>query len=48
MTYHDNIYGPSFGGGADLRIWDNADKNNYSYANIGSTYINNKYNKGKK
>ena len=33
--YH---YGPTFGGGHDLRIVDNCDKNTNSYSNLGSTY----------
>ncbi len=30
--------GPTFGGGRDLKIANNADKNRNSYANFGNTY----------
>ncbi|XP_046839722.1 uncharacterized protein LOC124433904 isoform X2 [Xenia sp. Carnegie-2017] len=31
-------YGPTFGGGHDIRIANNANKNKYSYTNFGHTY----------
>ncbi len=42
-SYVDNSYGPCFGGGHDLCIYNKANYNNTSYANIGSTYTNLKY-----
>jgi hypothetical protein len=38
MTYHDIKSGPSFGAGYDIKIFDGANKNRKSYANIGSTF----------
>lgn len=40
-NYPNNI-GPSFGGGHDFAISDKAKTNKGSYANIGSTYYNEK------
>ena len=31
-------YGPTFGGGSDLEIADNASSNSNSYTNLGNTY----------
>ncbi len=42
MTYHSSFYGPVFGGGNDIYICDNGNKNN-SAANICHTYLNSKY-----
>ena len=35
---HASSYGPAFGGGNDLHIADNCDKNTNSYSNLGVTY----------
>ena len=37
-TYHHNSVGPNFGGGHDLYIADNCDKNTNSFSNLGHTY----------
>ena len=34
----DRRYGPSFGGGCDLHISNNANTNGLSYSNLGHTY----------
>ena len=34
----DSRYGPSFGGGCDLYISNNANTNGLSYSNLGHTY----------
>ena len=36
--YTNPGYGPTFGGGHDIYIANNADKNTNSYANLGYTY----------
>ena len=36
--YCSNTYGPSFGGGHDLHISENANTNTNSYSNLGFTY----------
>ena len=41
-------YGPTFGGGHDICVHDKANSNNSSYANICSSYHNEKYKKGDK
>jgi hypothetical protein len=43
MTYHKNTYGPTFGGGHDIHICNQANQSNGSYANICYTYINGNY-----
>ncbi len=39
----DNTWGPLFGGGNDLKIYDKANLNSDSYANVGHTYTNENY-----
>ena len=39
-VYQYSEYGPLFGAGTDLVIYDKANKNNYSSANINHTYKN--------
>ena len=34
----DSSYGPTFGGGADIRISNYASSNSNSYSNLGHTY----------
>ena len=46
-VFHNSNYGPLFGGGSDLSIWNKSNVNN-SYANINHTYKNSKYQKGNK
>ena len=41
--YHNNSYGPRFGGGHDIIIYDNSNTNKNSYANIGHTYKNSNF-----
>ncbi len=48
MICYNSGFGPSFGGGCDIRIWDEGNKNNNSYANINNTYGNMKYNYGRR
>ena len=36
--YCRSTYGPTFGGGRDLRISDNCHVNTYSYSDLGHTY----------
>jgi len=36
--YGGQSYGPTFGGGHDLRIADNANQNTHSYTNFGNSY----------
>ena len=36
--YRYSTYGPRFGGGADIHIADNANKNTNSYTNFGHSY----------
>ena len=36
--YRDPSYGPTFGGGHDIYIPDNANQNANSYANFGTSY----------
>ena len=36
--YRDPSYGPTFGGGHDIYIADNANQNANSYANFGTSY----------
>ena len=36
--YDDSSYGPTFGGGNDLYIADNCDKNTNSRSHLGVTY----------
>lgn len=38
-VYRLATYGPSFGGGSDLNIADNAGSNTHSHSNFGHTYI---------
>lgn len=40
---NDDSYGPVFGAGHDLRIYNKANENTNSYANINQTYTNGKY-----
>lgn len=42
-VYHYSNHGPRFGGGADLIIYDKANENTSSSANINHTYKNEKY-----
>ena len=42
-VFHNSNYGPLFGGGSDLRICDNSNVNDSSFANINYTYKNAKY-----
>ena len=39
-------YGPTFGGGHDIRIYCNANTTNGSYSNLGNTYKHPQYAKG--
>lgn len=41
--YSDDEHGPTFGAGHDLFISDQADKQGWSYANIGKSFTNCKY-----
>jgi hypothetical protein len=34
----DSVYGPCFGGGSDLCIYDNCNQNNSSYSNFPYAY----------
>jgi len=36
--YRRSSYGPTFGGGHDIRIYNNANSNTYSYTNFGHSY----------
>ena len=38
IVYCNPTYGPTFGSGHDLYIADKCDKNNNSFANLGSSY----------
>ena len=38
LIYCDNGFGPTFGVGNDLRIWDDCNSNNNSYSNFPVTY----------
>ena len=37
--YGNSGYGPTFGGGHDVKIADGADSNTNSYANLGHSYV---------
>jgi hypothetical protein len=47
MTYHDIGFGPSFGGGIGIKLFNNGNTNNNSYASLGFAYGNSKYNDNK-
>ena len=36
--YRSSVYGPTFGGGHDIRIADNANSKTNSYTNFGNSY----------
>jgi hypothetical protein len=44
--YQNDTYGPLFGGGTDLYIYDKANQNSSSGASIGHTYTNANYKYG--
>ena len=44
--YNNDTYGPMFGGGTDLYIYDKANQNTSSGASIGYTYTNANYKHG--
>jgi hypothetical protein len=43
MIYNNSLFGPTFGAGFDLIIFDCSNTNSNSYGNIGNTYGNPKY-----
>lgn len=38
QIYRSSSYGPTFGGGFDFRVFNNANANTGSYANFGHSY----------